>query len=489
MTWRVGRVPAGQAGRPTLLTGLVLALAAPALALEGESLHLHDHWAGYACLAIFILAYGVVMAEEALHLKKSVPVLVAAGILWGLLGLAAARSGNSELAEQAVRHYLLEFVELFLFLLSAMTFINTMEERGVFARVRDWLISRRLSLRALFWLTGLLAFLLSPLADNLTTALLMGAVLLAVGGQYPRFSSVGCINIVVAANAGGAFSPFGDITTLMVWQKGLVTFIEFFALFLPSLVNWLVPAALMVLAVESAVPEPVEGEGAILKPGARTIVVLFLLTIAAAVTFHASLGLPPVLGMLLGLGVLKLYGYWLTLDWKRPALTHDAGVDEPEDLFAEVECEPHPRRLDIFKILERAEWDTLMFFCGVILCVGALGTLGYLELASRATYGALGPTMANVLVGLASALVDNIPVMVAVLSMQPDMSHGQWLLVTLTAGVGGSILSIGSAAGVALMGQARGLYTFGSHLRWSWAVVLGYAASILVHMLVNRRLF
>jgi Na+/H+ antiporter NhaD/arsenite permease-like protein len=139
--------------------------------------------------------------------------------------------------------------------------------------------------------------------------------------------------------------------------------------------------------------------------------------------------------------------------------------------------------------MKRAEWDTLMFFYGVVLSVGGLGTLGYLGLLSEAMYTGLGATWANILVGVASAIVDNIPVMYAVLTMQPEMSHGQWLLVTLTAGVGGSLLSIGSAAGVALMGQARGMYTFFAHLRWSWAIGLGYAASIWVHFLVNAKTF
>jgi Na+/H+ antiporter NhaD/arsenite permease-like protein len=104
-------------------------------------------------------------------------------------------------------------------------------------------------------------------------------------------------------------------------------------------------------------------------------------------------------------------------------------------------------------------------------------------------YGVLGPTAANVLIGVLSAVIDNVPVMFAVLQMSPDMSHGQWLLVTLTAGVGGSLLSIGSAAGVALMGQARGVYTFGAHLRWAWVIALGYAASIVTHLALNARFF
>jgi Na+/H+ antiporter NhaD/arsenite permease-like protein len=312
----------------------------------------------------------------------------------------------------------------------------------------------------------------------------MGAVLLAVGGGNRAFSVAGCVNIVVAANAGGAFSPFGDITTLMVWQKGLVSFGQFFDLFLPALANWLVPAAIMALSISRDVPQPSAGEKTRLLPGAWAIAGLFGATIVMAVLFHASLGLPPVLGMLTGLGMLKLYGYWISSS-ATPTV-----VDDPDDVFTEVGMEARSEGdLDIFKILEQAEWDTLMFFAGVILCVGGLGTLGYLELLSHGTYGHFGPTVANVSVGLLSAVLDNIPVMVAVLAMSPAMDTGQWLLVTLTAGVGGSLLSVGSAAGVALMGQARGTYTFLAHLRWSWAVALGYVASVLVHFAVNASLF
>lgn len=142
-------------------------------------------------------------------------------------------------------------------------------------------------------------------------------------------------------------------------------------------------------------------------------------------------------------------------------------------------------RFDIFDQLQRAEWDTLMFFYGVVLCVGGLSAFGYLNLASVFMYEEMGASWANILVGLLSAIVDNIPVMFAVLTMLPDMSVNQWLLVTLTAGVGGSLLSVGSAAGVALMGQAGGMYTFFGHLKWMWAIALGYIASIFVHYLIS----
>lgn len=452
---------------------LVFVLSGSAWA-EGN-LHNTTHWAGLCALGVFVVAYLVVVLEEVLHIRKSQPVLVASGLIWILAGIASVQSGHSALAEEAARHYLLEFGELFLFLLAAMTFINTMEERGVFRALRSALVGRNLSLRKLFWLTGLLSFFLSPICDNLTTALLMGTVVMSMSAGNGAFVGLAFINVVVAANAGGAWSPFGDITTLMVWQKGLLKIHEFAPLFLPSLVNWLVPALLMTPFISNKPPQVSQVEEAPLKPGAVAIISLFVFTISLAVIFHAFLGLPPVLGMVTGLGLLKMYSRWLQ---GRAELA----LDEPDDVAVGPTTRPV---LDIYRILEKAEWDTLLFFYGVIMSVGGLALFGYLELLSRFSYEQLGPTSANVAVGLISAVVDNIPVMVAVLSMLPEMSQGQWQLVTLTAGVGGSLLSVGSAAGVALMGQARGLYTFGAHLKWAWAVLLGYLAGVGCHLLLN----
>jgi len=445
-----------------------------------NKLDLTTSWIGATALVVFIIAYVLVIAEEYLHLRKSKPVIIAAGIIWALVAFAYSQVGDTTSAAIAVRHNLLEYGELLLFLLAAMTYINTMEERQVFNALRAWLVSRGFTLRQVFWITGLLAFVISPVADNLTTALLMAAVVMAVGGSNVKFVSVACINIVVAANAGGAFSPFGDITTLMVWTSGTVEFQQFFVLFLPSLVNWLIPAAFMSMVVSKDTPTA-STEVVTIRPGGLVIIGLFLLTISMAVTAHAVLHLPPVIGMMTGLGVLKVFGYYL----KR---THS--YDFRHDLEAGPEQERGALVIDneqfnIFHQVARAEWDTLMFFYGVVLCVGGLGTIGYLALASEAMYTGLGPTQANILVGVLSAIVDNIPVMFAVLQMNPTMGLDQWLLVTLTAGVGGSLLSIGSAAGVALMGQASGVYTFFAHLKWTWAIALGYAASIWVHLLIN----
>ncbi len=445
-----------------------------------EHVDLTGHWTGYLAIVAFIAAYGAVVLEERLHLRKSIPVMIGAGVIWGLIGIGYLLVDAPVSASDELRHSLGEFAELFLFILAAMTFVATMEERQVFDKLRAWLVGKGLSYRQLFWVTGLMAFFLSAWLDNLTTALVMGAVALAVGRGSPRFMSLACINTVVAANAGGAWSAFGDITTLMVWQAGRAEFFDFYRLVIPSLVNWFVPALLMSFAIPRGTPPRIE-ENVILRRGAWGVVGLFAATIVMAVSSYNILDLPPVIGMTTGLALLKLYGYHL----RRTAPSNGGErLDSSAEPLGGIE-DPEKDSFDIFDILRRAEWDTLMFFFGIIVAVGGLATIGYLARLSEILYEGFGATPANVAVGVISAVVDNIPVMFAVLNMNPPMDLFQWLLVTLTAGTGGSMLAVGSAAGVALMGLARGQYTFMSHLKWTWAIALGYVISIWVHFLIN----
>ncbi|MDX1795511.1 MAG: sodium:proton antiporter NhaD [Hydrogenovibrio sp.] len=464
-----------------LLFALTPGLAFSAETIQVQGLNLTTHWVGYTALGIFVVAYLLVMTEEFTLLRKSKPVILAAGLIWILIAYVLNTHGFHHVAEEAVRHNILEYAELFLFLLAAMTYINAMEERQVFDALRGWLVSKGFSYRQLFWITGFLAFFISPVADNLTTALLMGAVILAVGVNSTKFVTLGFINVVIAANAGGAFSPFGDITTLMVWQKGLLSFHEFFDLFVPSLVNFVVPGILMSFAIPNEKPEALDSSIQ-MKRGAKRIIFLFFATIATAVSLHNFLDLPPVLGMMTGLAYLQFFAFYLKMTGE---MSYESNVHDD----GSINHLSRPVSFDIFNKIARAEWDTLLFFFGVILAVGGLGTLGYLAMASNVMYQQWGATEANIAVGFLSAIVDNIPVMYAVLTMQPSMADGQWLLVTLTAGVGGSLLSIGSAAGVALMGQSKGKYTFIGHLKWTPAIMLGYFASIWVHMLINAHLF
>ena len=426
---------------------------------------LTTNYIGIISLIIFIIAYLIVMIEEFTHLRKSKPVIISAALIWGLIGFfySSYPSSYSKEIEHALEHNILEFAELFLFLLVAMTYINALQERNVFNVIRYKLISKGFNFRQLFILTGIITFFLSPIADNLTTALVMCSVLLACGKGNNKFLSLGCINIVVAANAGGAYSPFGDITTLMVWQAGIVDFFTFFQLFIPSVINYLIPAAIMYFFIPNEMPK-VSSDKVIMKRGGKVIIFLGLFTIFSAVNFHNILHLPPMLGMMFGLGLLGLYSFYLKI-------TFNPKIDD--------------NKFDFLRKVSKAEWDTLLFFFGIILSVGGLGFIGYLSFVSEYLYVGLGPTYANIIVGILSAIVDNIPVMFAVITMNPSMSIDQWLLVTLTTGVGGSLLSIGSAAGVALMGQARGYYTFFGHLKWAPVIFLGYLASIFVHMFLS----
>lgn len=421
-------------------------------------------WVGYIGLGAFVLAYALVVLEDRLHLRKSKPVVLIGCLMWALIGVYETLNGGGH-AEGHVKHMIGEIGELFFFILVAMTYINTLQERQVFDALKSWLIRKGFSYRTLFGVTGIITFFLSAVADNLTSALLMATVVSAVSSN-PRYVVLSFISIIVAANAGGAWSPFGDITTLMVWTSGKVDTASFLYLIVPSLVNWFLPALVMFPFIPKGRPDG-SGEVVHMKPGAKRVIFLGFATIATAVSFHQFLHLPPVLGMMTGLGFLMFMGFYLK----------------------KKEDGNHSERFNIFKKIERVEFDTLLFFFGIITAVGALQYIGYLALLSTSLYGGLGNTYANTAVGVISAVIDNIPVMYAVLQMNPEMGVDQWLLITLTAGTGGSLLSIGSAAGVAVMGVKRETYTFMAHLRWTPVVALGYFASVILWLAMMKWIF
>ena len=287
----------------------------PVLSFASNStplLNLHMAFEPIAILALtlFAVAYLFVMTEEFSNSRKSKPVVLVAGIIWLIVGYVAKQKGLDEKASMTVKHNILEFAELFMFLLVAMTYVNAMEERLVFESLRSWLVRKGFSYRQLFWVTGMMAFVISPIADNLTTALLMCAVVMAVGVDNPKFVGLACINIVVAANAGGAFSPFGDITTLMVWQKNKLALNEFFHIFLPSVISFVIPAICMHFAIPNIQPEG-KNENVQMKIRAKRVLILFFLTIITAVSFHNFFHLPPMLGMMAGLGYLNFFAYYL----------------------------------------------------------------------------------------------------------------------------------------------------------------------------------
>jgi len=410
-------------------------------------------------LIVFIVAYVLVIFEEMIELKKSKPVLLAAGIIWFL---AAYASGHN--IEQAAALAIESYAELLLFLLVSFTYVNVLEERNAFSALQNWLTARGFTYRQLFWILGTFSFCLSIVLANMTTALVIGAVALGLGRGNAKFITLSCINIVVAANAGGAFCPFGDVTSLMLWQAEVLPFAAFFKLFIPAVLCWIIPAGLMTLALPKDAPLAVKSTAA-LKPHTRTIIALAAITIFLSAWGNVALGLPPVMGMLLGLGLLQALVFYLQRQAKRRGDT---------DLV-----------LDSFAQMQRVDWDTLLFFLGVMFSLSGLAQFGWLAEANTALYGNFDATTANIIIGPLSALMDNVPLVYAILQMHPSLNQDQWLLLALASGVGGSMLSIGSSAGIALMGMAGKNYTFMKHLVWLPAIALGYIVAIAAHLMLN----
>ena len=416
-------------------------------------------WVGISCLFIFVIGYYFVAAEEKYEIDKAKPALLIGTLMFMLVAAYYAMNGlNMDSVHTQAQHLILEIAEIFFFLFVAMTYIESLIHMGVFDRLKYNLISKGYTYRKLFWVTGFIAFFLSPIADNLTTALILSTVLITIEKTRKDFLVPGAINIVVAANAGGAWSPFGDITTLMAWTAGKGAFTDFMFLFPASILGYLITAVLLSKFVPNEVPafDASKEKKPSMAEGSKAVMGLGVFTIFCAVMSHQILHLPAMWGMMFGLALLKVYSYGLK---KKYGSEH----------------------FNIFQSMAKIENNTLMFFFGILAAVGALYFIGWLALAA-VVYdpSVLGPTWSNIGVGFLSAIVDNVPVMSAVLKANPEMGLDQWMLVTLTAGVGGSLISFGSAAGVGVMGKLHGIYTFGSHMKYAWTILIGYVVSISV---------
>ena len=424
--------------------------------MEHEAINLATTWVGWLSLAVFVIAYYFIATEEKYEINKAKPSLFAGTFMFMLIGIYYAINGLDPMPlHKELERLILEISEIFFFLLVAMTYIETLLERGVFDLMKYKLVSKGYTYKKLFWLTGLLAFFISPVADNLTTALILSTVLFTIDRKNIAFLVPGAINIVVAANAGGAWSPFGDITTLMSWTADKGEFVDFLYLFPASVLGWGVTAFLLSLSVPSGQPpfDASTEKKPVVLDGGMTVAYLGVATIVMAVLAHAFFHFPAMWGMMFGLAILKLYSFQL----KRK------GADT----------------FNIYVNMEKVENDTLLFFFGILSAVGALHFLGFLEYVHD-VYAMAGATASNIGVGFLSAVIDNVPVMSAILKSSPSMDTAQWMLVTMTAGIGGSLISFGSAAGVGVMGKMRGIYTFGSHMKHSWTVLAGYFVSIAI---------
>jgi Na+/H+ antiporter NhaD/arsenite permease-like protein len=421
-----------------------------------SDVNLATTWVGWLSLAVFVIAYYFIATEDKYEVNKAKPALFAGTFMFMLIGIYYALNGlNPDPLHDELEHLILEIAEIFFFLLVAMTYIETLIERGVFDLMKFKLVSKGYTYKKLFWLTGILAFFISPVADNLTTALILSTVLFTIDKKNLSFLVPGAINIVVAANAGGAWSPFGDITTLMAWTAEKGQFVDFLYLFPASILGWGVTAFLLSMSVPSGQPpfDATTEKKPVVADGGMGVAYLGVATIITAVLGHQFFHFPAMWGMMFGLAVLKIYSIHLTKSGQNG--------------------------FNIYVNMQKVENDTLLFFFGILSAVGALHYLGFLEYIHD-MYSLVGPTAANIGVGFLSAVVDNVPVMSAILKSSPEMDLAQWMLVTMTAGVGGSLISFGSAAGVGVMGRLHGIYTFGSHMKHAWTILVGYIVSIII---------
>ena len=421
-----------------------------------HALNLTNTWVGWAVLIVFIIGYILIATEEKWDLNKAKPALFIGTFSFVLIGIYYSLNGLDIMPlHHQLKELIEEIAEIFFFLFVAMTYIESLIERGVFDALRYRLISRGYSYKKLYWITGSLAFWISPVADNLTTALILSTVLFTIDKKNINFLVPGAINIVVGANAGGAWSPFGDITTLMAWTAGKGDFIDFLALFPASFLGWLFTAWLLSIFVPKGEPhfDVLTTPKTELKKGGKVIIFLGFLTIFIAVVGHIVMHYPAMWGMMFGLSLLQLYSYYHK---KR-----------------------HKEHFNVFVNMERVENDTLLFFFGILAAVGALSFVGWLIYVTK-LYEIIGATFSNVGVGFISSIIDNVPVMAAILKANPNMPDSEWMLVTMTAGIGGSLISFGSAAGVGVMGRMKGIYTFGSHLKYAWTILAGYILSIAI---------
>ncbi|MDH4091218.1 MAG: sodium:proton antiporter NhaD [Cyclobacteriaceae bacterium] len=410
-------------------------------------------------IAIFCVGYLLIALEHTIHIDKTATALVTGVLCWTVYILNA----DTHIVSEQLLEQLGEVSGILFFLMGAMTIVELIDLHDGFEIINRNITTR--NRRKLLWIICLLTFVLSPVLDNLTTTIVMVTLCIKlVNEKHSRLLFIGMI--IIAANAGGAFSPIGDVTTTMLWIGGQIStaaIVEM--LLLPSAVSLLVPltiATFMVKVEMQAVPDEVENKSPM---GAtafeqRLVFVSGITSLLLVPIFKTTTHLPPFMGMMLALGAL----------WILTQLIHRK-KDQTEK-----------QKLSVIRALERMDVPSVLFFLGILLAVGVLQHTGQLaELASTLGTTFKSEKLILTIIGMASAVVDNVPIVAATMAMYSldayPMDHSFWLLLAYCAGTGGSLLVIGSAAGVAAMGLED--ISFGWYLKHiAWLAFLGYISGI-----------
>lgn len=441
-----------------------------------------------AMILIFVLGYVFIAMEHRLNVNKSAVALLLCGILWSILSLFSTRIDPS-LTHEAVSTQLIEFLgeacEIIVFLIGAMTIVDLIDSHGGFEIITRKITTRRKT--RLLWLVAGITFFMSAVLDNMTTTIIMVMLLRRMISNYKErwiFASL----IVIAANSGGAWSPIGDITTIMLWMKGNVSALKLVeSLLLPSMVSVVVPTWIATRFLKGVIQEQQTNEVATFRPnfitGKESRTILFLGTgmLVLVPVFKSVVGLPPYMGVMIGLGVI----------WVYTELMYRKKRDVEESIKNRVS-----------KIIKHIDMPTILFFLGILMAVSALQSAGILGALADGLNEHLHNVYAiNVLIGMLSAVVDNVPLVAASMGMYPVPDAAAlaassdpaflanfvqdgifWHLQAYCAGIGGSMLIIGSAAGVVAMGLER--INFMWYLKnISLLALLGYFSGIAVFML------
>lgn len=438
----------------------------------------------YLMIFVFIVGYAAIALEHPLKVNKSATALLLGVLMWVLLMfggqellvnassfkqyLSEVAGGNFAdwLSHHALLEHLGEISEIIFFLLGAMTIVELVDSHEGFRIITDKIKTTKKV--KLLWVTSVITFFMSAVLDNLTTSIVMVALLRKlIADKHDRWFYAGMV--IVAANAGGAWSPIGDVTTIMLWIAGHVTTVNIIVkTFLPSLVSMLVPLAILSFTMKGTVSRPnaddTNGHGMETTAFERNF--LFFLGVGSLLfvpVFKTFTHLPPFLGMLWGLGLL-----WLTTE-----LLHKAKNDEDK------------AHLTIVGVLRKVDVPSILFFLGILTAVAALQVAGHLDLLSKALSEHVGNLyVINLIIGVLSSIVDNVPLVAGAMGMYATAfptDHYFWEFLAYCAGTGGSILIIGSAAGVAVMGMEK--IDFIWYLKKvSLLALVGYLAGGLVYI-------
>lgn len=391
-------------------------------------------------LILVALGFVSIVIEDIVHIDKAKTTLFFGSFAWLLFFIAPPGHLSHEALMESLNENLLDIATLWLFLMAAMTFVAYLSGKGIIDSIVNKLLPSRISERKLMLLTGLFAFLFSSMADNITATLVCIAVLMNLNLSAKKLLRY-IVLVVFSVNAGGTALITGDVTTLMIFLAGKVEIPDLLMLSLPAAGAVAVLAVMLSFGLSGDVQ--IEKQSTVIDRGDKVIALLFFSTILGTIAANVAFGIPPVLCFLFGLSLMFMVVQFMN-------------KDEP-----------------ILEYIRKIEFDTLLFFLGVLLLVGMLKELGMLAYFP-ALYDAMPPVAANFIVGMASALFDNVPLTAALLNSGIEMSLAEWLSLTYSVGVGGALLVIGSAAGVIAMSKVEAL-TFGSYLKYFGYLLVAYS--------------